>query len=108
VAAGCWRKIFERRVGRFGCWRVNRVEGAALAPRLCIGFRAASRRLLVKGGNMTRTVSRLAGVSALALVLTAAALTSGSGALATTVGPTKVAPTSTSPARSTGSSTMPP
>ena len=38
---------------------------------------------------MTRTVSRLAGVSALALVLTAAALTSGSGALATTVGPTK-------------------
>ena len=41
---------------------------------------------------MTRTVSRLAGVSALALVLTAAALTSGSGALATTVGPTKVSP----------------
>jgi hypothetical protein len=41
---------------------------------------------------MSRTVSRLGGIAALALVLTAAGLTSGTGALAATVGPTKVAP----------------
>jgi hypothetical protein len=41
---------------------------------------------------MTRNFSRLAGIVALALALTVAGLTSGTSALASTVGPTKVGP----------------
>ena len=41
---------------------------------------------------MTRTIFRVAGGVAVALALTAACLTSGTGALASSVGPTKVGP----------------